>query len=147
MLFRNCAGGVVFYQDKVFLLKNDKNEWVLPKGKIRNGSIAVETALERVKSEAGIDADIISSAGGTSYEFFSVSRKKPVCNEIVWYVMEAKSDDYNINEFDGFLDGGFYSINDAINLVTYNQEKALVSLSYKKYLNYKEEKVESLVTS
>ena len=31
MIFRNCAGGVVFYANQVFLLKNEKNEWVLPK--------------------------------------------------------------------------------------------------------------------
>ena len=32
MLYRNCAGGVVFFKDQVLLLKNDKGEWVLPKG-------------------------------------------------------------------------------------------------------------------
>ena len=37
MLRRNCAGGVVFFDDKVFILKNDKGEWVLPKGVIRKG--------------------------------------------------------------------------------------------------------------
>lgn len=31
MLTRVCAGGVVFFEDQVFILKNDKGEWVLPK--------------------------------------------------------------------------------------------------------------------
>jgi len=68
---RNCAGGVVFNGDQVFILKNDKGEWVLPKGVIRNGNLATEVALRRVKEEAGIDAEIISTAGETCYEFFS----------------------------------------------------------------------------
>ncbi|MCX8042451.1 MAG: NUDIX domain-containing protein, partial [Thermodesulfobacteriaceae bacterium] len=49
---RNCAGGVVFCGEKVFLLKNEKGEWVLPKGVIRNGDYSNEVALRRVKEEA-----------------------------------------------------------------------------------------------
>ena len=66
MLFRNCAGGVVFYANKVFILKNEKNEWVLPKGVIRNEDLSRDVALNRVRAEAGIDAEILSTAGGTS---------------------------------------------------------------------------------
>lgn len=141
MLFRNCAGGVVFYNDKVLLLKNEKNQWVLPKGKIRDGFLAAETAIERVKSEAGVDASIISVAGGTSYEFFSISRQKPVCNEIKWYIMEAKDDKNNASKEEGFIDGGFYKIDDALEMITHNQEKALVNLSYKKYLKFINDKI------
>lgn len=141
MLFRNCAGGIVFFKNMVFVLKNDKDEWVLPKGKIRNSFLAAETAIERVKSETGLDCDIISSAGGTSYEFFSISRQKPVCNEVKWYVLEAKDDNFDINQKEGFLDGGFYNIEEAIEILTHNQEKALVNLSYKKYLKLTEDKL------
>ena len=52
MIVRNCAGGVVFWGDQVFLLKNDKGEWVLPKGVIRDKRMPAEVALERVKTEA-----------------------------------------------------------------------------------------------
>ena len=48
MIVRNCAGGVVFCGGKVFLLKNDKDEWVLPKGVIRDRRSPREVALERV---------------------------------------------------------------------------------------------------
>ena len=34
MIVRYCAGGVVFYANKVLLVKNDRGEWTLPKGKI-----------------------------------------------------------------------------------------------------------------
>ncbi|HHU62960.1 MAG TPA: NUDIX hydrolase [Clostridiales bacterium] len=133
MLKRVCAGGVVFSGDRVLLLKNEKGEWVLPKGVIRNGDLSREVALRRVKEEAGVDAEIISAVGETSYEFFSVTRQRPVCNEITWYLMTALNTDYKISESDGFLDGGFFPIDDAINRITYSQDKALVSLSYKKY--------------
>src|SRR5689334_20314400 len=98
MLVRNCAGGVVFSGDKVLLLKNEKGEWVLPKGIVRNGDLTNEVALQRVKEEAGVSAEIVSTAGRTSYEFFSVTRQKPVCNKITWYVMKSLDENYRINK-------------------------------------------------
>lgn len=133
MIFRNCAGGVVFYANQVFIFKNEKNEWVLPKGVIRNKDLSRDVALSRVKVEAGIDAEILSTAGETSYEFFSVTRKQPVCNQITWYIMHAKSKDFKINKELGFQDGGFFTIDQALEMITYSQDKSLVNLSYKKY--------------
>lgn len=133
MIFRNCAGGVVFNKDKVLILKNHKNEWVLPKGVIRNGSISVETAKSRVKTEAGVEAEVISPAGETSYEFFSISRQKPVCNRITWFIMDTEDDSASVNKDEGFIHGGFFPIDEAIEKITYSQDKSLVSLSYKKY--------------
>ena len=133
MLVRNCAGGVVFFGNKVFLLRNDKGEWVFPKGVVRNGDLSNEVALKRVKEEAGISAEIVSTAGRTNYEFFSVTRQKPVCNKIVWYIMKSPSEFYKVNKEENFIDGGFFDIDEALNLVTYSQDKSLLNLSFQKY--------------
>lgn len=133
MLFRNCAGGVVFFEDKVLILKNEKDEWVLPKGVIRKGNLSRDVALNRVKEETGVDAEIISSVGETCYEFFSLTRQKPVCNEITWYLMKAFDEDCRLNEELEFKDVGFYSIDEAMEKITYNQDRSLVNLSYRKY--------------
>lgn len=140
MIIRNCAGGVVFKDDKVLILKNEKNEWVLPKGKIQKNSIPPETAVERVQYEAGVDAQIVSSAGETAYEFFSITRNTSVSNKIIWFIMESENEEYKINGEEGFSEGGFYPIEEAIELITYSQDKSLVSLSYKRFLDYKEYK-------
>lgn len=133
MLIRNCAGGVVFNGEKVFILKNDKNEWVLPKGIIRNGDLPHEVAVCRVEDETGIKAEIVSTAGQTNYEFFSITRKKPVCNRITWYIMKALHSDFLVSKDKGFLDGGYYTLDEAIDMITYSQDKALVRLSYEKF--------------
>ena len=133
MIFRNCAGGVVFCGGKVFLLKNDKGEWVLPKGVIRDRQLAQDIALRRVEVEAGISAKIISTAGETSYEFFSLSRRQPVCNKIHWYIMHAGDTSYRIAFEQGFTDGDYYPVNEALEMITYSQDKALVSVAYEKY--------------
>ena len=133
MIFRKCAGGVVFCDRKVFLLCNEKHEWVLPKGVIREKQLQQNVALDRVFKEAGIKAEIISAAGETSYEFYSMTRRQPVCNRITWYVMRAETPEYRIAFEQGFTDGDYYPVDKALELITYSQDKALVSVAYERY--------------
>jgi len=132
MLVRDCAGGVVFYGDKVFLLMNEKNEWVMSKGLIREGEDPRDAAIRRVFEEAGIRGRIIDQAGRTYYEFYSVTRQKPVCNRIVWYIMETDSEEFRISEPEKYSKGGFFNISEALDIITYSQDKSLVMQSYKK---------------
>lgn len=137
MLKRVCAGGVVFHKDQVAILRNEKGEWVLPKGVIKGGKLPSEVALQRVQAETGLKAKIISVVGETCYEFYSYSRQKPVCNEITWYLMETKSRDLKVSKEEGFVDGGFYFIDQAVEMITYSQDKSIVRLAYKRYLKSK----------
>ena len=84
---RSCAGGIVFYDDEVFLLMSDRGEWVMPKGVIRNCNRSNDVALWRVEDEAGIHAEIIGIAGNTRYDFFSESRGREISNRIQWFAM------------------------------------------------------------
>ncbi|WP_129598815.1 NUDIX hydrolase [Anaerophilus nitritogenes] len=133
MLFRNCAGGVVFFEEKVLLLKNEKDEWVLPKGVIRNGNLSRDVAINRVMEEAGVDATIISTVGETCYEFFSLTRQKPVCNQIIWYLMRAVDTNCRLNKELEFKEVGFFNIDEALEKITYPQDHSLVYLAYEQY--------------
>lgn len=133
MIVRNCAGGVVFSGEKVFLLKNEKGEWVLPKGVIKSGDYPDEVAKKRVKDEAGINAEIITTAGNTNYEFFSVTRQRPVCNKITWFIMKSLDDKYEINKEENFSEGGYFTIDEALEKITYSQDKSLITVSFSKY--------------
>lgn len=133
MHLRDCAGGVVFCGDSVFLFQNEKKEWVMPKGLINNGENPQDAAVRRVREETGIQAEIIEQAGRTYYEFYSITRQMPVCNRIAWYVMKAGSEDFRILEPDKFSEAGFYPILNALEMVTYTQDKSLLIHSYKKY--------------
>ena len=82
MIVRYCAGGVVFYANKVLLVKNDRVEWTLPKGKIHQDELKHSSAVSRVKDETGVEASILETAGNTMYQFFSRSRQQEVCNAI-----------------------------------------------------------------
>ncbi len=133
MLFRKCAGGVVFHGSDVFLLKNEKGEWVLPKGVVRGQTPQQEVAMQRVQAETGVNADVLEAVGETNYEFYSVTRRTPVCNRIMWYTMRAKSPQFRIAFEQGFGDGGWYPIETALDLITYTQDKSLLRLAHEKY--------------
>lgn len=135
MLFRSCAGGVVFQGNTVLLLQNEKKEWVLPKGLIQSGTTAPQTAETRVKIEANVEAKTISIAGHTTYEFYSATRQQPVCNDIAWYLMESKGQTAMPNRKEGFVDGGFFTMTEAMERITYSQDRALVRSAYSRYLS------------
>jgi 8-oxo-dGTP pyrophosphatase MutT (NUDIX family) len=138
LLVRDCAGGVCFLKDRVFLLKNEKNDWVLPKGRIRDGKPASEVAIERLKAEGNIDATIVLSAGETSYEFYSQTRKTPVYNKICWYIMTTDQDSFTLNPALQYTDGGFFPVYEGMEKATYSQDKGLISYAYRKYTNMME---------
>lgn len=130
MIVRNCAGGVVFFGDSVFLLKNDKDEWVMPKGVLRDRRPLSEVALERVEDEAGLKAEIVCEAGSTVYEFYSRTRRQPVCNRITWYLMKTESQRYRIAFEQGFTDGDWFPIDRALEIVTYTQDRELLAAAF-----------------
>ena len=123
---RNCAGGVVFAGDDVFLLKNDKSEWIMPKGVIRDRRSAREVALYRVEAEAGIEAEIVALAGRTSYDFYSQSRRKSVSKRIQWFAMRASDHRYRIAFEQGFLDGDYFPYEVAVRLLTHEQDREIL---------------------
>lgn len=132
MIVRNCAGGLVFCGDKVLLIRNDKHEWSFPKGVSKPGERLMDVAKTRVQIETGVDAKVISPCGKTSYEFFSATRGKPVHNNISWFVMSSQSDECTPNEGEGVVDCKFFTIEDAMENVTYSQDKSLLTIAFQK---------------
>lgn len=139
MLMRSFAGGVVFSGDKVLLLKNERDEWVLPRGVMHDGELSSEAAVRRIREESGIATEIVFTAGQTSYEFSSTTHKKPFCNKTTWYIMKSLNGENKMkNNSSRFMD--FVRIDEAMNLINSGHDKSLVSLSYKKYRELEQNK-------
>ncbi|KGJ49203.1 MULTISPECIES: NUDIX domain-containing protein [Paraclostridium] len=136
MILRRCAGGIVFYANKVLIVKNDKGEWTIPKGKISENDIASEVAPQKVKDEVEVEAKVLDMAGDTMYEFYSKTRHQKVCNAIMWYIMESDTTEYNINDED-ITEAGFFKVKDALDMLAHNKEKSLVEISYRKFKDLK----------
>jgi len=133
VITRDCAGGIVFFGEKVLLLCNDKGEWIFPKGVTRHGEKSVTVAEESLRREAKVEAKIIAPLGRTRYEFFSRSRGAPVQNRVVWYLMRVLEDTVLPSVEQGFLEGGFYEISEAMKKITYSQDKALLLTAAQRY--------------
>jgi len=135
MIVRNCSGGIVFSGDKVLIVCNDKQEWGFPKGVVKTeSSLSLsDFARERVRLETGVDAKVLAPCGKTNYEFYSISRRKPVHNNIAWFVMEAKTDVCEADSSTGTIVCKFAPISHALNDITYSQDKSLLMMAYQKY--------------
>ena len=133
MLIRNCTGGIVFYEDKVLMIENDKHEWAFPKGVIRVNQKITEVVVKRVKLETGIDAKVLAPCGKTHYEFYSISRRKPVHNNISWFIMKAENTKPVANTEENILSAKFFDVSVAMTKVTYSQDKSLLLMAYQKY--------------
>ncbi|MBR5387793.1 MAG: NUDIX domain-containing protein [Clostridiales bacterium] len=134
MLIRNCTGGIVFAGDKVLMIENDKHEWAFPKGVIRVNQKITEVVVRRVKLETDVDAKVLAPCGKTHYEFYSITRRKPVHNNISWFIMKADEDAKpTANKEENILSAKFFDIQVAMDKVTYSQDKSLLLMAYQKY--------------
>lgn len=133
MVVRNCTGGIVFCKDKVLMIENDKHEWAFPKGVVRTGQKLTDVVVKRVRIETGVEAKVLSPCGKTHYEFYSISRRKPVHNNISWFIMGAEDMIPEPNKEENIIGAGFFDIDDAMNKVTYSQDKSLLLMAYQKY--------------
>jgi len=138
MLVRSYVGGVVFSGDKVLLLRNEKDEWVLPRTVMQDGEIPNEVAVKKIGEGSGIAAEIVCTAGQTNYEFSSVTRQKPFCNKTTWYIMKSLNENLNeVRKKDNKPERiCFFKVDKAMDIISSNQDKSLVNLSFKKYREF-----------
>ena len=105
----------------------------MPKGVIRNENRSNDVALWRVEDEAGIHAEIIGIAGNTRYDFFSESRGREISNRIQWFAMRAQDRSFHISYEQGFLNGNYYPVVRARELLTYDDDRPILDNAYAIY--------------
>ncbi|HHV61926.1 MAG TPA: NUDIX hydrolase [Firmicutes bacterium] len=118
------------WNGKVFILKNHRLEWVLPKGKVEPGETLEETALREVREETGIDATIVSKVGETKYVYISEVTGETVDKTVHWYLMRPSRHDFKLNREEGFTDGGWVPYEVAIDRLTFDGELVKKALQY-----------------
>lgn len=66
----HSAGALVFVDGRVLVLRrNDREEWVFPKGHLEAGELPEQAAIREVREEAGIEVRLLGPLGSTEYGF------------------------------------------------------------------------------
>lgn len=122
------AGGIVYKDNHLLMLKKKNGDWVLPKGRIEDGETLEETAIREVKEETNIDAKIVDYLGATTYSFSNFWTNYSLINKTVsWYLMKAKTFILIPLEEEGFVDARFISIDKVMSIARYKDEKKVIA--------------------
>lgn len=123
----NSAGGVVFYQDRVLLLRKKRGYWVLPKGRIETGEDMKTAALREVQEESGVHAAIIKYVGEINYTYKNQwTNYEWVVKRVCWYLMTTENNHCSPQMEEGFSSARFLNGKDAVRLLRYDDERRIL---------------------
>ncbi|NJP41275.1 NUDIX hydrolase [Oscillospiraceae bacterium HV4-5-C5C] len=118
-------------------MENEKHEWILPQTRIPRNHDPEQTILEFIESRLGLNTSILGLAGNSNYEFYSITRMRPVRNEITWYAMTCATAQLTPKLDASLLSAGFASMEQALKQITYSQDKSVLMLAYQRYREQK----------
>lgn len=121
------AGGVVFYKDRILMLRKRSGDWVLPKGHIEEGEDAETAAKREVFEEGGVEAKPLSYLGEIDYSFPNrYDARDIVYKNVAWYYMKADSDYTKPQIEEGFVKSDFIEMDMALEVAKYSDEKRMI---------------------
>lgn len=124
---KSC-GVIVFYNDKVLLIKHNLGHIGFPKGHVEGMETEEETAIREVKEETNCDVEIIPGFR----EIITYSPKRNITKDVIFFIGKPLNKELSpqlaeVQKVD------FVNYKEALNLLTYQDEKDLL----KKALQYK----------
>lgn len=125
----SCMGVVTYINNEqiyVALLKDTDNNWVLPKGHFKEGESFVETAMREVYEETNIKLKIQNLVDKIG-EFNYFSDLENSDKNIKVYLFKINEPQKIIPlEKENFVEGKWLSLEEAINKVTYSEQKEVL---------------------
>ena len=118
------CGVIILKERQVFLIKDVNGNVGFPKGHMNDGESYLDTALREVKEETNLDVIIFPD---NKYPV-SYMTPKNVLKEVIYFVGKLKDEaSYVIKlQEEEVLEGGFYDIGDAIDLLTYDNVREIL---------------------
>ena len=124
---KSC-GVIVFYNDKVLLIKHNLGHIGFPKGHVEGMETEEETAIREVKEETNCDVEIIPGFR----EIITYSPKKNITKDVIFFIGKTLNKELS-PQLAEVQKADFVNYKEALNLLTYQDEKDLL----KKALQYK----------
>jgi len=131
------SGGIIFRRmdDKAevaLIAVKEGNAWRLPKGLREDGEGIARTAHREVKEETGLDGKIVKLIGHIQYFYthkYEIETKR-IFKIVYFFLMEYTGGD-TANHDSEVNDCQWFSIDDAINMVEYKDEKEILKKAKK----------------
>lgn len=126
---KSCGAVIFNNEDKVLIVKHNAGHWDFPKGHMEPGETEIDTALREVKEETNIDIEIVEKYRYESH----YSPKENVEKTVVFFIAKNKSDNL-IKQDAEIANIGWFSHDEALDIITYDNAKELYSKAYKDYI-------------
>jgi 8-oxo-dGTP pyrophosphatase MutT (NUDIX family) len=133
------AGGVVWRRNKqgeveILLLQDIKGRWSIPKGHIEEGEKPEETAKREITEETGLtEMRIMSWLGKTNFRYRRQNSLVLMTTQV--YLVEAKGNTEAIQKEEIYQSLEWKSVNEALELIQYEDIGKLILLGLKKIRN------------
>lgn len=132
---KSCGAIVIINEDgiiKTLLIRMVGGHWSFPKGHVEEDETEFATAKREIKEETDLEVDLdLAFREVTTY-----SPKLGVMKDVIYFIAHAHNKEVTIQETE-LMDYKWLEINEAVNLVTYEEDKAILRKAIK-YLNSKE---------
>lgn len=132
------SGGVIFKRhnsiiEVAMVAVKGGTIWCLPKGLIDKGEVPEKTALREVEEETGLKGRIIGKLGEITYWYYLKEENAKCRKTVHFFLMEYEGGDISNHDWE-VDDAAWFSIDEALNKVSYKSEKELMEKARKKLM-------------
>ena len=131
------AGGIIFRRREkdgdieILLIQDAKDRWTIPKGHIEPGETAQQTAKREIGEEVGLyDIEILGWLGKIHFRYRRMDKLVLMTTQI--YLVRAGKDADNIKEEEWMKDVRWFSFQDALDAIEYEDIGKLMLLAKKR---------------
>ncbi len=128
------SGGIIFRHGKkgveILLIQDAKDRWTIPKGHVEKGETARETAQREVTEETGLQKmDVLNWLGKIHFRYRRQQSLVLMTTQI--YLIRAKGDTNNLKPEEWMNGIGWYTSNEALDMIEYEDITKLLLLGLK----------------
>ena len=133
-----AAGGIVFYNNSIIIVKNkrgdislNKSFWGFPKGHLEDGEKPAEAAVREVYEETGFRVKL-NSDKPIAESRYDINLEDGVIHKTVWFYEMKVINAFEKEPDDEIEEVAIVNYDEAINLLTFSEDKKILKYVFNK---------------
>jgi bis(5'-nucleosidyl)-tetraphosphatase len=133
-----AAGGIVFYDNSIIIVKNkrrdislNKSFWGFPKGHLEDGEKPAEAAVREVYEETGFRVKLNSNKP-IAESRYDINLENGVIHKTVWFYEMKVINAFEKEPDDEIEELAIVNYDEAINLLTFSEDKKILKYVFNK---------------